>query len=210
MMAGALLLVGGASAVGVGFATQAEAPRVPPAPAVTASDLLPLGDVGGGRPDRRLPALGRSEPVALAIPSIGVDTAMMSVGLNPDGTLEVPPPGPTYDLAAWYRHSPTPGELGPSVVEGHLDSADGPSVFFRLGELTPGDTVEVRRADGVTAVFRVTSTQRYAKAAFPTSAVYGDLAHAGLRLVTCGGAIDPATGHYADNVVVYAVLAAVR
>lgn len=215
MLAGALLLVGGASAVGMGFATQVEAPVLAsPAAAsdVTATAVSPEPararetDAGGPHLGTTAPPMARSEPVALDIPSIDVHSELSSVGLNPDGSLEVPTPGPLYDLAAWYRNSPTPGELGPSVIEGHLDSVHGPSVFFRLGELQFDDEISVRRVDGSTALFRVTSAHRYAKADFPTAEVYDDITHAGLRLITCGGAIDPETGRYADNVVVYATL----
>lgn len=215
-VAGVLLLAGGASAVGAGFASQAAAPVVPvsvPAPAGS-SDPTRVErsgpDIGGGRPSFDVSALPPSEPVRLDVPSIEVHSDLSTVGVNPDGTIEVPAPGPLYDLPAWYRYSPSPGELGPAVIEGHLDSPDGPSIFFRLGELRAGDEVAVTRADGSTAVFRVTSVRRYAKDAFPTAEVYGNTPHPGLRLITCGGGIDPATGHYADNVVVYASLASVR
>lgn len=152
--------------------------------------------------------LPRSEPIALDIPAIGVHTEVFPIGLNPDGTIAVPAPGPRYDSAAWYRYSPTPGQVGPSVIEGHLDSAsDGPSVFYRLGELEPGDEISIGRADGLTAVFRVTGRRSYPKAEFPTSSVYGDLDYPGLRLITCGGGLDSTTRHYLDNTVVYAALA---
>jgi hypothetical protein len=148
-----------------------------------------------------------SEPVSLTIPAIGVDTPVRDLGLDAGGGLEVPQPGPHYDEAAWYRHSPTPGELGPSVILGHIDSAaNGPSVFFRLGELAAGDLVEVSRADGSSAVFTVDVVHRYAKADFPTELVYGDLDHAGLRILTCGGAFDRGARSYIDNIVVFASL----
>ena len=130
------------------------------------------------------------------------------LGQEPDGTLETPD-GPHYDEAAWYRHSPTPGSLGPAILLGHVDSAaNGPSVFFRLGELRAGDLVSIGRADGSTAVFVVDRARRYAKDDFPTKLVYDDVDHAGLRIVTCGGAFDASVGHYLDNVVVFASLRA--
>jgi sortase (surface protein transpeptidase) len=117
----------------------------------------------------------------------------------------MPAPGPTYDTAAWFDRSPTPGEVGPSVIAGHLDSAhDGPSVFYRLGAVTPGDAVRISRADGSTVTFTVTEVVRFAQADFPTDDVYGDLDHPGLRLITCGGQLDPVTRHYLDNTVVFA------
>lgn len=131
-------------------------------------------------------------------------------GLGADGQIEVPAVGPDYDKAAWYRYSPTPGERGPAVIEGHLDTPEGaPSVFYGLALLTAGDEVEVVRADGKTLTFLITEVARYAKAEFPTSAVYGDLDHPGLRLLTCGGSLDE-EGNYRDNVVVFGTLAAVN
>ncbi|MDD7942881.1 sortase [Actinomycetospora lutea] len=109
--------------------------------------------------------------------------------------------------AGWYRHSPTPGERGPAVLLGHVDSAhDGPAVFFNLGALRPGDTASVRRADGRDAVFRVTRVATVPKDRFPTDEVYGDTTGAELRLITCGGTFDRGAGSYTDNVVVDAVL----
>jgi sortase (surface protein transpeptidase) len=151
--------------------------------------------------------LPRSKPVSLEIPSIGVDSTVQHLGQEADGTLETPAAGPLYDEAAWYRYSPAPGSLGPAILLGHVDSAaNGPSVFFRLGELRAGDLVSVGRADGSTAVFVVDEVRRYAKDDFPTHLVYDDIDHAGLRIVTCGGAFDASAGHYMDNVVVFASL----
>jgi hypothetical protein len=151
--------------------------------------------------------LPTSFPVTLVIPAIGVHTLVQRIGLTPDGALAVPAPGPHYDEAAWYRHSPTPGSLGPAIIVGHLDSATDPrSVFFRLGSLHPGNRILVTRTDGLVAAFSVTDVRRYRKSQFPTSLVYGNINHAALRLITCGGPIDPATGHYRDNVIVWASL----
>lgn len=151
--------------------------------------------------------LTRSKPVALDIPAIDVHSVVRYVGRTAEGALETPAPGPRYDDAAWYRHSPTPGSLGPSVLLGHVDSASsGPSVFFRLGELRPGDRVSVTRADDSVATFIVDEVHRYSKDDFPTDLIYGDIDHAGLRILTCGGAFDDSTGHYLDNIVVFASL----
>lgn len=152
-------------------------------------------------------AMSRSLPVSLEIPALGVRSPLLSLGQAADGSLEVPPPGPHYDQAGWYRYSPTPGSLGPAVIAGHVDSkAGGPSVFYRLGGLRPHDRVLVRRADGTVAVFAVDAVRRFAKAAFPTRLVYGDTDHPALRLITCGGVFDRSSGHYLDNVVVTASL----
>jgi sortase (surface protein transpeptidase) len=109
-------------------------------------------------------------------------------------------------VAAWYKYSATPGQIGASVIEGHVDSQTGPAVFFRLGALRPGDTIAVTLADGVTAVFKVSGVREYRKDNFPDRLVYGKTNYAALRLVTCGGAFDYATGHYLSSTVVFATL----
>jgi sortase (surface protein transpeptidase) len=140
-------------------------------------------------------------PVQIEIPSIGVDAPVVPLGLEPSGVLEAP-----EGLAetGWWADGPEPGEAGPAVVAGHVDSRAGPAVFYRLGELRPGDPVDVLRADGSRVVFTVERLEQHPKADFPTEAVYGDTAGPALRLVTCGGAFDRSTGHYVDNVIVYA------
>lgn len=146
--------------------------------------------------------LARSIPVRLTIPGISVDTELMGLGLLADGSLEVPPKG---FPAGWYTGAPTPGELGPAIIAGHV-SHRGPGVFYDLARVRPGDPVLVERTDGSVATFIVTDVGQYPKTSFPTDAVYGAISHAGLRLVTCGGAWDDSTGHYEDNIVVFAEL----
>ena len=120
-----------------------------------------------------------------------MQSPLLHLGLTVQGSLEVPGPGSDYNKAAWYRNSPTPGSLGPSVIVGHVDSvADGPSVFFNLGVLRPHDVVGITRADGTVAVFAVDDVHRYLEAQFPTQLVYGNTDHAALRLITCGGPSD--------------------
>lgn len=151
--------------------------------------------------------LPRSAPKTLTIASIGVRTVVNPIGLNPDGTLAVPVPGPRYDQAAWYTGSPTPGQLGPAIIEGHVDSAAaGPSVFFKLGAVKVGDEVRVTRTDGSVAVFAVNAVRRFPKDNFPTAQVYGNTEQAALRIITCGGTFDGRSGHYRDNIVVFAHL----
>ena len=142
-------------------------------------------------------------PVRLQIPSIGVDSELMDLGLQADGTLEVPPRG---FPAGWYTGAPTPGELGPAIIAGHVSWAGQPGVFFNLRDISSGDEIAITRHDGSTARFRVTRVERFAKDEFPTQAVYGDLDHAGLRLITCGGEFDRQVRSYRDNIVVFAEL----
>lgn len=211
-----LLAVGGAAAVGWALLSQDHAPQPGPAAAGHLPTSSPATRRAPGGPAPSPPTapvagllLPRSVPVTISIPAIGVSSAVQDLGLNPDGTIAVPQPGPHYNEAAWYEYSPTPGQLGPSVVEGHVDSAaEGPSVFFRLGALVPGEDVDISRADHTVAVFTVTAVRRYPKDAFPTTAVYGNTDRAALRLITCGGSFDHATGHYTDNIVVFADLTA--
>lgn len=161
---------------------------------------------GAGDPSVVGPVMDASAPRTLEIPAIGVRSDLQRLGLAADGTMAVPLPGPRYDDAGWYRHSPTPGSLGPAVIVGHVDSAEnGPSVFYRLGSLRRDDTVRVTRADGSVAVFAVDSVRQFRKSRFPTQLVYGNTDHAALRLITCGGPIT-ASGHYRDNIIVLASL----
>jgi LPXTG-site transpeptidase (sortase) family protein len=142
-----------------------------------------------------------ARPVALAIPAIGVQTSLVYLGLTASGALQVPS---TTSVAGWFTGSPRPGAVGSAVIAGHIDSRSGPGIFYHLSQLKPGDQVYVRRADGTLAAFRVTAVQVYAKDKFPTAAVYGPTPDAELRLITCGGAFDPALGSYLSNIVVYA------
>lgn len=140
-------------------------------------------------------------PTALRIPSLGVSSPLVRLGTRPDGSLEVPADA---QRAGWFAQGVAPGGVGPAVIAGHVDSRTGPGVFAHLAGIGVGALVEVDRADGSTAEFVVTSVQQVAKDAFPTQSVYGPVAGPELRLITCGGAFDQSTGHYVDNVVVYA------
>jgi len=151
------------------------------------------------------PPMAPSVPVRIVIPAIGVDAPVTELGLNADGTVQVPPLD-NHDLAGWYKGSSTPGANGAAVMLGHVDSWSGGSVFFKIKDLKPGDKVNVVRANGSTAVFTVDGLQKAAKVAFPTSQVYGSPGYPALRLITCGGPFDAATGSYLDNIIVYAHL----
>lgn len=140
---------------------------------------------------------------SLEIPSIGVSTPLLSLGLNGDRSMEVPA---DFSRAGWYRYSPVPGDVGPSVIAGHVDSRSGPAIFYRLTDLTAGDRVTVNYADGRVAEFAVTAIEQHPKDAFPHQRVYGETAGPELRLITCGGVFDSARGAHRDNVIVYATL----
>lgn len=151
-------------------------------------------------------SLPGSPPTRIRIPSIRVDAPLAGLGLQSDGSLEVPPPA-RRDLAGWYRDGTTPGATGTAVVAGHVDNAAGPAVFYHLGALRRGAVIEIARADGRTAVFTVHAVEVYDAKAFPDDRVYGPSPHAELRVITCGGGFSHRTG-YQGNVVVFAHLTA--
>jgi sortase (surface protein transpeptidase) len=173
-------------------------PSTAPATSTTAS---PATTTRAAAPSSTRPRRRPSPPIRVELPSIGVSSRLVRLGLNADGTTEVPR---DYGVAGWFTGGPMPGEDGPAVISGHVDSRSGPAVFYRLRDLRRGDTVRVQRADGVWLAFEVTGTARYAKAAFPTDAVFGPVTGPVLRLITCGGEFDRSRGSYLDNVVVSA------
>jgi len=202
-----LLVVAAAAGVLVAAGAAVALTREPAAdrpPAATASPtpapfgVDPSAFAGAGEAATQLPP-----PERVRIPAIGIDSALEPLGLDRAGALNPPT---RYDRAGWYSGGPAPGDQGPAVLAGHVDSRDGPAVFFRLSELKPGDQVEVARGDRWVA-FRVVATERYAKDRFPAERVYRPTPVAELRLITCGGAFDGARRSYADNLVVYAVAA---
>lgn len=214
-LAAVLLLLGLAVTMGA-LRSQHHAPQPPASAAVVAGHPAMSGATGSGSvagtaaPRRTAGTLPRAVPVHLDIPAIEVSTDLLQLGLNPDHTVQVPPLG-RHSEAGWYRYSPTPGELGPAVILGHVDSAAyGPAVFFRLGALRPGDTLSVTRADHTQAVFRVQRVVSYPKNHFPTLEVYGNTSNAALRLITCGGHFDFTTRNYESNIVAYASLVTSR
>ena len=154
-------------------------------------------------PPSQFPTPPAPTPVAVRIPSIGIDSPLIRLGLNADNTLEVPS---DFAVAGWYIYRSVPGEPGPGIIAGHVDSQTGPAVFFRLKELEPGATIDVERSDGSVATFTVTAREQYDKDAFPTDKVYGPTSSPQLRVITCGGSFDWNTRHYNDNVVVFADL----
>lgn len=141
-------------------------------------------------------------PVRLRIPALRVDSKVIGLGLQPDGSVQVPP---RTDVAGWYAGGPRPGQPGPAVILGHVDSKDGPGVFIGLHAVRPGAEIRIDRADGSSVTFTVTKVQKVAKTRFPTDLVYAPTLDPTLRLVTCGGSFDPAKGSYRDNVIAFAV-----
>ena len=179
-LAGVLLIIAGAATIGVAIAAQVHAPQ----PSLTAAGIL--GPFGG----QAHAPLRRSLPVSVDIPAIGVHSKLLHLGVDARGRLRVPPLFGREDEAAWYEYSATPGQIGSSVIEGHVDTVRGPAVFFRLGALRPGDRVDVTLADGIVAVFRVTGVREYLKSRFPAKTIYRTTRFAALHLITCGGAFN--------------------
>jgi hypothetical protein len=195
-------LAAGLAAVAVGTAGLVLSPapaarlvaRPAPIPAPSGRTVLPAS----------LPTVQQAaRPVWLSVPAIAVRTRLVDLGLNKNGTLQVPA---STAVAGWFTGSPRPGMVGSAVIAGHVDSRAGLGIFFWLRTLRPGERVYVGRADGTMAVFTVTAVRTYPKDRFPTAAVYGSVPDAELRLITCGGVFDRSLGSYLSNVVVFARL----
>jgi hypothetical protein len=162
----------------------------------------PSEDLAGApNPFRTVPSDLRGPPTRLRVEAIGVDTSLETLRLGTNGELQPPK---TNERAGWYADGTAPGDVGPAVLAGHVDSRQGPAVFYRLREITAGDKIEVTRGDR-TVTFTVTATAWYPKKAFPTEGVYGPTPDRQLRLITCGGVFDRSLRSYKDNLVVYAV-----
>jgi sortase (surface protein transpeptidase) len=185
-----------------GEAPPAPLPEAAPSPATVAS-----ARAAAPRPPPSRAALARpsAPPVHISIPAIGVSAGVVRLGLNRDGTLQVPG---DFGVTGWFTGGPAPGETGPAVIAGHIDSRRGPAVFYRLRELRPGQEISVGRSDGSSVRFAVDGVAQYPKRAFPTEAVFGPSPEPLLRLITCGGTFDHSQRSYRDNVVVTARLVA--
>jgi sortase (surface protein transpeptidase) len=173
-------------------ATDAPPPDNQPAAGAAGSSTLTTGAL-----------MTSSAPTRVSIPTLKVNVPVIALGQQDDGSMQVPADATTV---GWYTKAPTPGALGPAVLAGHVDYQKQPGTFAHLADLKAGDPITVNREDGSMAMFAVTKVGRYAKNKFPSTAVYGPINHAGLRLITCGGDFDNAAGHYKDNIVVYATL----
>ncbi len=177
---------------------------------LTGVDVLPDGPAARFWPaPRDFPVLARSLPVSIRARSVRIDTPVHRVGNTPSGAIDVPT-GERVDEAGWYDKGPTPGEYGPAVIVGHVDSGTGPSAFHKLSRLRPGNRVEVTRADRSVAVFEVNAVKRFDRDNLPVDEVFGDFSRPALRLVTCGGRWVGGTTGYADNIVVFASLVKAR
>ncbi|MFD0482217.1 class F sortase [Kineococcus sp. GCM10028916] len=186
----------GSTATGTASAT-ATVPSPGGPSSATAPESAPVPAVGD--PGRAVAA--GEVPVHLEVPAAGVDVPLIRLGVNPDGSLEVPV---DYQQVGWFTGSAAPGATGPAIIAGHVDSTSGPAPFFRLRDLVAGDEVVVTGADGQRRSFSVDGVEQYPKDRFPTAAVYGPAPGPVLRLITCGGSFDRSVGHYRDNVVVFA------
>lgn len=177
------------------------------APAAPAPDSSPAGAVPrqATPSSATAPALSRSVPTRLKIPAIAVDAPFTPLSIGSSGRLDAPPPNDN-NLVGWFQGGVTPGERGASIVAGHVDTKTGPAVFLQLRFLRPGATVDITRADGTVASFKVDTVETFSKAKFPDKRVYADTPDAQLRLITCGGEYDKKAKDYEDNVVVFAHL----
>jgi sortase (surface protein transpeptidase) len=189
---------------------EAEAPAAPPArtteqtlAAMRAMDPARLAAAHDhdGHTHREVSHPNGVDPARIVIPAIGVDADVIDLGLQDDGTMEVPT---DFEQAGWFAPGPRPGRVGPAVIAGHVDDRDGPAVFFRLTELGAGDLIEVHGEGGEVIVFEVRETEQHPKDAFPTERVYAGTPGPELRLITCGGVFDRTERSYRDNVIVYA------
>ena len=210
LAAGLVLSLGGCGEQGGTTAGPGAQPPAPgPAPATGTFDAPATpptapGFEVGDLPQQAATPSTAARPVRLVIPAIGVTTPLVRLGLDPGGAMAVPA---DFSQAGWFAGGPAPGQLGPAVIAGHVDSRSGPAVFYRLRDLRPGDQIQVARADGARLRFVVEHARSYPKTRFPTAAVFGPVPSAALRLITCAGDFDRARGSYRDNLVVFARLA---
>lgn len=181
-------------------------PSPAPSPPATSKRSSPPPAFAAGNTDLgERPAPEGVQPERIRIPAIAVDADVDDMGLNDDGSIEVPE---QFADTGWWTHSPRPGRIGASAILGHVDSKTGPAVFFRLTDLQPGDEIHVDGEDGSTVTFAVRAVEQHPKASFPSERVFGATPAPTLRLITCGGAFDSNAGSHLDNVIVFADLVA--
>jgi sortase (surface protein transpeptidase) len=171
-------------------------------PAKTFGSAQPVGGQQKKAEKSKPKYLAHSVPTHIAVPAVGIDAPIKPVGKDPAGGIEMPA---LFDwTTGWYTGSPSPGQLGPAIIVGHVDTYKGISVFWKLRDVKPGDEIQISRTDGKLVTYKVAALKQFEQAAFPTKEVYGNIDHAGLRLITCGGAFNKATESYTQNTVVYA------
>ena len=200
-LAGLSTIAVAGSQVAVSATATAHAAPVPAAPGSGLGSAI-TPEAASFRSVRTYPEV--PPPVRLRIPNLQVDTPLQNLGQTPERTIEVPG---EFGVAGWFAGGPRPGQAGPAVILGHVDSTTGPAVFYRLAGIAIGAAITVQRADGSAIDFRVSHVEHVPKTEFPTSQVYGASLQPSLRLVTCGGRFDLTRHSYVDNVIVYAELA---
>ncbi|MER5182193.1 class F sortase [Streptomyces sp. NPDC002896] len=178
--------------------------HLPPQPSAAQADDAASAGPGTGGEAPAAPPLPPSPPDRIRIPAIRVNAPLIGLGLTSSGSLEAPPPE-QKNVAGWYEAGTKPGETGTAVVAGHVDDAEGPAVFYNLGALKKGNTIEMDRRDGSVAVFTVDAIDVFDSRNFPDEKVYGAARRPELRVITCGGGYSKKTG-YQGNVVVFAHL----
>jgi hypothetical protein len=202
----ALVIALGMATVALGIALSdgvRPSPSPPAAPVATSSAVALPSSASSSAPSATSAApVGTLRAVELRLPTVDVRSALVELDVGPDGALQAPE---DPDVAGWYVRGAVPGEPGPTVIAGHVDSYVGPAVFYKLDQLAPGDRVEVTRSDGRVFAYRVATVGEFPKNAFPTLRVYGPTPGPELRLITCGGVFDRHNRHYRDNVVVTAI-----
>ncbi|MGQ0466854.1 MAG: class F sortase [Sporichthyaceae bacterium] len=206
---GVALAVLGVGSIALGAAARRSGPPVPPAGGLVAAGYDTAPEVAPAPVDAApvlVDALVEHSPAEhLSFPRLRIDTELMVLDLADDGSVAVPPDDPDAP-AGWYGRGASPGEVGPTVLLGHVDTKAGPGVFYGLGATRVGDRITVTRMDGRVAEYEVKRVATYPQSNFPTEEVYGPTAGSELRLITCGGRFDRANGGYQDNIVVFAQL----
>ncbi len=210
LLISAALVVGCASTVDPPSVGQSESTALATAPEADASEEVDIPAITVPAPEQppttvEVVYAEAADPTVVKIPAIDVEAPIIALGLRDDGSIEVPEDA---DDTGWWQDGPEPGEAGPAVILGHVDSYTGPAVFFRLDELTAGDEITIDRADGSSVTYAVDRIEQYSKDEFPTEAVYGSTDEPVLRLVTCGGLFDRDVRSYTDNLIVFATYVA--
>lgn len=195
-----VVLVAAGTAAG-GSPETVKTPPVSATPSPTPTNPFSADGIQDPAPEAPVPGVGR--PVAISIPALGVQSSLEDLTIGDYGQL-LPPMD--FDRAGWFVDGPAPGEVGPAIIAGHVDSYAGPAIFYRLDELADGDQVIIETETGASLTFTITGRMQSASAAFPTSDVYANVPRPELRLITCAGTFDTSTRRYSDNLILFASL----